>query len=369
MKNKIVFLSILAFFAVTIKIFSMFPDAVEKYYSRILFKWISYPLNKVTSLMSFSLAEIILILFFIFLIAFPFLFGKNILMSLKSNTTKTIFNGFYSLVCLCFVAYIVFMMLWGLNYYRKPIINFFNEIVHLNVRLDKEYISEEDIYKLAEILIKEANELKESIDYKEENSFKQINEITFNSYNNVFNEFVFLRKYMVASKPIFMSKLFSIINITGMYVPYTTEANVNKSIPNFSLPFTIAHEMSHQAGIAYEDEANFLAYVATSKSENVFVKYSASFETMLYTLSEINKYEINKSEKYKNLVANISDKVKNDILIYNSYWAKYDTQVAKVSSKVNDAYLKANNQVDGIKSYSRVVTLLVYYKLYKKTIV
>ncbi|WP_276929276.1 DUF3810 family protein, partial [Herbinix luporum] len=44
----------------------------------------------------------------------------------------------------------------------------------------------------------------------------------------------------------------------------------------------------------------------------------------------------------------------------NEYWAKYeDTVVSTVSNKINDTYLKANAQSDGVKSYGRMVDLLL----------
>ena len=41
--------------------------------------------------------------------------------------------------------------------------------------------------------------------------------------------------------------------------------------------------------------------------------------------------------------------------------AKYDGAVAEVSNKVNDTYLKANGQEDGVESYDRMVDLIVGY--------
>ena len=43
----------------------------------------------------------------------------------------------------------------------------------------------------------------------------------------------------------------------------------------------------------------------------------------------------------------------------SKYHEKYDGPVREAFSKSNDAYLKANNQADGERSYGRMVDLLL----------
>ena len=40
-------------------------------------------------------------------------------------------------------------------------------------------------------------------------------------------------------------------------------------------------------------------------------------------------------------------------------WEPYKGEAAEIHNKVNDAYLKANNQTDGVQSYGRMVDLLI----------
>ena len=158
------------------------------------------------------------------------------------------------------------------------------------------------------------------------------------------------------TKPIKSSKLFLYLQISGIYNPFTFESNVNILIPYVSFPFTIAHEISHQIGISYEDEANFLAYLVCSKSEDLFIRYSGDFEILLYILGELNR-----DEDYGYLISNLNEETKKEIKEYNEFWRQYSGDLSKISEKVNDTYLKANSQKEGVKSYSRVVRLLVYY--------
>ena len=46
------------------------------------------------------------------------------------------------------------------------------------------------------------------------------------------------------------------------------------------------------------------------------------------------------------------------------FWDKYEGKVAETATKINDTYLKLNEQEEGVKSYGRVVDLmLAYYRL------
>lgn len=126
------------------------------------------------------------------------------------------------------------------------------------------------------------------------------------------------------------------------------------------MPYTIAHEMAHKIGIAYEDEANFIAYLACSKHSDLFIQYSGAFEALLYVLSELNR-----DENYAMLISNLNEKTKEEIRYNYEFWNQYRGQLSNISHKVNDTYLKANNQIHGIKSYSRVVKLLIYYNMSK----
>ena len=51
--------------------------------------------------------------------------------------------------------------------------------------------------------------------------------------------------------------------------------------------------------------------------------------------------------------------VSRDFAYNNWYWQQFEGTVAEVSDKINDTYLKVNHQTDGVKSYGRMVDLLL----------
>ena len=48
-----------------------------------------------------------------------------------------------------------------------------------------------------------------------------------------------------------------------------------------------------------------------------------------------------------------------DLAAHRAYWKQFEGPVSDLGSSVNDAYLKANRQQDGVQSYGRMVDLLL----------
>ena len=57
--------------------------------------------------------------------------------------------------------------------------------------------------------------------------------------------------------------------------------------------------------------------------------------------------------------ASLGEGVRMDLNANNAYWDQFESPVAEVANQVNNAYLKANRQQDGVRSYGRVVDLLL----------
>ena len=107
-----------------------------------------------------------------------------------------------------------------------------------------------------------------------------------------------------------------------------------------------------------EDEANFISYLGCINSGFDDFAYSGTMLALVYSM---NTLYLEDREAYKNLYGLYSEDVKSDLKYSSNYWSQFDTKVAEVSSKVNDSYLRANNQKDGVKSYGRMVDLLLSY--------
>jgi hypothetical protein len=93
------------------------------------------------------------------------------------------------------------------------------------------------------------------------------------------------------------------------------------------------------------------------KSDNVELQYSS---TMLALITAGNALYDQSPDLYSKIRDMYSEGVLKDLRANSSYWVKYeDTVVSTFSNQINDTYLKANAQTDGVKSYGRMLDLLL----------
>ena len=146
------------------------------------------------------------------------------------------------------------------------------------------------------------------------------------------------------------------LNIAGIFSPFTMEAHVDAKEADVMLAATAMHEAAHLRGFAREDEANYIAYAVCTESDDVYVRYSGTILALIYAGNALAGADM---ERYSDAVQTYSAGVRADLRAYNANWEPYQGKAAEVHDQMNDAYLKANHQTDGVKSYGRMVDLLI----------
>ncbi|MBC5689257.1 DUF3810 domain-containing protein [Mediterraneibacter sp. NSJ-55] len=171
-------------------------------------------------------------------------------------------------------------------------------------------------------------------------------------------EFACLKGYYPQPKGLVVSELLSYQGLTGIYLPFTIEANYNEDMTAYNIPFTLCHELSHLRGFMQEQEANFIAFLACTEYESIEFQYSGYLSGWVYCMNTL--YDVS-PERWQETRATLSVAAEPDLAANNVFWEVYDGTVAEVANQVNDTYLKANGQEDGVHSYDRMVDLIVEY--------
>ncbi|MCI9405389.1 MAG: DUF3810 domain-containing protein [Oscillospiraceae bacterium] len=166
-----------------------------------------------------------------------------------------------------------------------------------------------------------------------------------------------LSGYYPNPKPVAFSWGMSHLRLTGMFSPFTIEANYNRNIPDYEIPYTVCHELAHLKGWIREDEAGFIAYLACRGSDDPALRYSGTLNALSYAMNAL--YGAGWQDSYWRIYESLPEKAKADYRFSNAYWKQFETKVAEVSTSLNDGYLKANAQTDGVQSYGRMVDLLL----------
>lgn len=160
----------------------------------------------------------------------------------------------------------------------------------------------------------------------------------------------------------------------GYYFPFSMEANYNDVMQILNIPETMCHELAHLRGYIFEDEANFISYLACTQSDDAFFQYSGYLGVLVYLNNDIYRAWKESRVSYEAAVAVIQpvavdDQVwVDDVFVTQEEWdringkALIDTEIVdEISDAFIDTNLKVNGVTDGAVSYSRVVRLLLQY--------
>ena len=328
------------------------PGWVEEVYARNWYSSFSQPWSKVFAGLKFSFIE-----FFVYalIISLAVALIWSVIAAFRNrHGIYTIINWIVSLAAAASILYFFFTAGWALNYYRAPLA----DTLGYSGRLS----SADELADLCEDLIEDANTLRADL-AEDENGVMQFpytprDALTLvpGIYDKVSGEYEMFSGDYSAPKPVFASELMNYTQITGIYMMFTVEANVNVAATTPLILSTACHEAAHQRGFAREDEANFIAYLVCREGGDDYFKYSG---TLLALINAMNKLYAADSEKYYELRDTYSDGINNDLAYHSAFWAKYEGPVAEKTENLNNTYLKSNNQTDGVKSYGRMVDLLL----------
>lgn len=157
-------------------------------------------------------------------------------------------------------------------------------------------------------------------------------------------------------KKVFCSEILSRLGLTGIFSAFTIEANYNKDMTPYNIPFTVCHELSHLKGFMQEEEANFIAFLACIGSGQPDFIYSGFLSAWIYCMNAL--YDTDR-ELWSAIRSMLTADAEPDLSANSAFWNRYDGVLSDVSTQVNDAYLKFNGQPHGVQSYDRMVELIV----------
>ena len=234
------------------------------------------------------------------------------------------------------------------------------------LELNREKVSAEELYDTAVILIDAINRETAEVDFGSDGfsvmpySLAAMNRHLADAYRDFADDHEFIHHMDSRIKPVLASEVMSYMHITGVYSFFTGEANLNVNFPDYTLPYTAAHELAHQRGIAREDEANFVAFLVCMDADDPYIRYSGYLNLYEYVANALWKAD---KDLYYKAVAHLNTAVKEEMTAYNRFYDKYrESTVSQVSNTINNSYLQSQG-TPGTKSYGMVVDLAVaYYK-------
>jgi hypothetical protein len=253
------------------------------------------------------------------------------------------------------LVYFVFHLLWGFNYYRVPL--------HQKLDLGRDY-TDEQLIAMTERFLERANRAHEELGYADTvkidlpYSQTEIMKRSTNGYDNLQKEYPNLAYRGRSIKKSGWSLGLTYMGYSGYYNPFSGEAQVNRLIKSYRFPVVSCHEIAHQLGYAAENEANFLAALATLANDDPYFRYTGYIFTLRYLVNEMARRDI---EAYREMVKRIHPGILKSYEEMRKFWASYENPLEDLSKAFWNQFLKANNQEKGIMSYSYMVALVINY--------
>ena len=238
--------------------------------------------------------------------------------------------------------YLFFLIGWGGNYYKQPLRKYWHLDSGIKHKTDNASLIAFDRFLLGK--------LNAYAPGYHPRSWKDVNIKAGNCYKLYTDCKV---KNGLDIKPTLFGNIMERFDIEGYYNPFTGEGQVNTELPPFMLPFTICHEMAHQAGIAAEEDANLMAYAVGTVTTDSSFNYSCYLNVWLYTNNRLFFHDSALARQIESQINPITSAHLDNLEAINR---KYHSDITKYSGVVYDSYLRMQHQQEGIHSYGNVAS-------------
>lgn len=333
------------------------PGFAQWYSTHLYPLWVG-SIGRLMGYLPFSGSEMLLYILLICAVLWFVRLMRGYRKEVKGNNGKApadVLSGGWNLLLLVSVLFFLYVANCGINYQR----NSFSE----SSGIQAEEYSVEELKEVCQWLTRRVAAYSDTVERGEDGGMVlelPLGENAVAAMGELGEEYPELAGYYPRPKKLVSSWILSIQDLSGVYSPFTIEANYNGDMQDYNIPFTACHELSHLRGFMQEQEANFIAFLACSGSEEDAFAYSGYLMGWIHCMNVLYRADYDVWEEVR---SQLPPEAEADLKLNSEFWARYDGRIAEVSNRVNDTYLKANGQADGVKSYNRMVDLIVaYYK-------
>ncbi len=355
---------ILAILDLILNIFARIPVVCDAYTNHIFWIW-TETYGRISGIFPVSVGEILLILtityifiWLISLILFIFLHNKIGYRKYIQKYSKSVLAfGLFVLLIMTFNC----SMLYGCSK------------INVNGHRGVEYTASE-VQQLWNYVAEQCNRLACEVDRDEKGRpvyHGNLDEAVQNAMQNLSSDYSRFRGWYPHPKPIHFSYTMYQANCTGVYFPFSMEANYNTYLSDLSYGATVAHELSHLKGYIYEDEADFMAYLACIGSDEAYLQYSGYLSVLGYLQNDYLDTEPDveqgvrlleqvyaDSEEYTYTEDTYQEIADKEMAFNQETVETFQETVETVSDGITDTYM---NYYDATPNYAEVTKLMLAY--------
>ena len=304
------------------------------WYTEHIYPYCVMTVGRLCGIVPFSVAEAGLYILVIWIVSYTAVYWRNP-MRIVSRVILLLGILLFSYAVNC-----------GINYYSRPFAD--------SLSYGQEEYSWKELEELCLYLTEKVNEYADYAGVRLESA--EYGSMGPEAMQELGREYERLSGFYPRPKYLGIPWILSVQQLAGVYAPFTVEANYNNAMTAYNIPHTICHELSHLKGFMREDEANFIGFLACVGSGEPVFRYSGYTMGWIYAGNALASANM---EAYQEIYEKLDGRVKADLQENNEFWERYEGRAAEAAEAVNDAYLKANSQEEGVESYGLVVDLML----------
>ena len=316
-----------------------FSTPLADFYAERCYPVISAGLSLVSSVVPFSLEEVVVIGFVVAFIAV-------LIRAIRKKEGFFRWLGKTARVAMWLVVW--FYLGWGNNYFRTPL--------YPRMGIERAAFDEEAFTRFLTDYTGALNGTAENTAFWDrgdlEADIKEFYSTKVSGYG-----YTGLRPWQHVKKPL-LNRLYSAVSVLGFMGPFLCESQLNLDLPDVEYPFTLAHELAHLAGVTSEAEANYWAFVYCRQSGNPAVRYSGHLALLPYAASSAGS--LLTEDACSEWADTVSDKVKEDYAATRDYWESRRVGIIDTVQRwMMDRLLRTNGVSEGARDYYGVIGMIM----------
>jgi hypothetical protein len=319
------------------------PDAVERWFSTGLYPVIQRQLTPIANALPFAWLDVLALTA---CVAAFVTVVRAVTATRRTRRLKPLLRALAALATAGAAIYLVFLLLWGLNYRRVP--------MSARLQVEPGAPANAAVAALGVDAAMQLNALHEEAHRAGWNT-PPVDDRELRRGFDVVQRM--LSEAPTATpgrlKGTLFGPYFRWTGVDGMINPFGLEVLSNPDLLPFERPFISAHEWAHLAGYADESEASFVGWLTCMRAD-VPARYSG----WLFLYWQVNG-EVDAAERAR-LAKTLAPGPRQDINAIVERLQRGQLPWLRVAGwRMYDQYLKANRVEEGVRSYGAVVTLIL----------
>ena len=332
----------LVLFAALVAIFPRAEFTTERYYARWLYPLIQANLTSLSNRSPIALFDVAIVIFIATTIG---IWIRSIRNARRKQAVRSLWRGVVSTLTLLAVVYLWFLASWGLNYARPPL--------ESTLPFDAARITPEAVRRLAEHSIDRANQTHAAGHAAGFPAIADAPAGLIEALHQVEKEFGRPRPTVFATpKWSIFSPFYRASGVSGQLGPFFLETLLNPDLTGPERPAVLAHEWAHLSGYAPESDASFIGLLAALRAGPAS-EYSAWLDLVSESVNQLQPVT------QRIVLQDLAQGPRDDQAAIRERLKQLVRPVEQVAWSSYDRMLKSQGVEEGVKSYSRVVELLI----------